>query len=53
MELTIKGEAKEIADLVFALQGQQSEEVSVGLGGEPMVESVLEAIHGKPEDKEG
>lgn len=51
MEVTIKGEAKEIADLVLALQGQRNPEVTSP--SDLMIEVVRSTIDGigiaKPE----
>lgn len=43
MELTIKGESKEIADLVLELQSRQKAEVSMLISGEALAQSILSA----------
>lgn len=44
MEVTIKGTAKEIADLVLVLQGQQKE-VGVKIDADKIKEVIAEGVH--------
>ena len=42
MEIVIKGDAKEIASLVLALQGQRNQKIALKLGGEELATTMLD-----------
>lgn len=44
MEIVIKGEAKEIADLVLVLQGQRNQTVDLTIGGGKIATVVLDGL---------
>lgn len=49
--MKIEGSAKEIADLVLALQGQRNQEkpeVELSVDGKKLSQAAFEAIHGTP-----
>lgn len=51
MEIHIKGSVKELADLIKLIEGRQAQEIRLGVEGNEIAKSVLEASRGTSEDK--